>query len=207
MRLPALKHFYPGWDQTPDWDICELNTLPLDSAALPLLISDIKRRIGWTLRRSEKSPHDDFACRTHGGSYVERTISKKEKTKIAYYTNGIEEAFSKVSITKCDNVKELPAYLATLFGLHQKRWELKAEGPGRFLRWNDANSIAIWPRLLRSADGLSSGFCSWMESQPQCSMASAYRNSVYSLQEVKLRSRVFVGTCSVMCSGLTSLKR
>jgi CelD/BcsL family acetyltransferase involved in cellulose biosynthesis len=162
-----------------DWDVCELNTLALDSAALPLLISDLKRR-RWTLRRLE-SPRTTILLPDTWESYLEQAISKKEKTKIGYYTNRLQRRF-RVSITKCDNVKELPASLATLFGLHQKRWELKG-GTGAFsslerreLYYNMAPTFAErgWLEFwILQLDGKPAAV----------QYGFRYRNSVYSLQE------------------------
>jgi CelD/BcsL family acetyltransferase involved in cellulose biosynthesis len=162
-----------------DWDVCELNTLALDSVALPLLIADLKRR-GWTLRRLE-SPRTTILLPDTWESYLEQSISKKEKTKIGYYTNRLQKRFQ-VSITKCDNVKELPASLATLFGLHQKRWELKG-GPGAFssperreLYYNMAPTFAErgWLEFwILQLDGKPAAV----------QYGFRYRNSVYSLQE------------------------
>ena len=163
----------------PDWDICELNTLPLDSAALPSLISDLMRR-RWTFRRLE-SPRTTILLPDTWEIYLEQAISKKEKTKISYYTNRLPKHFQ-VSITKCDDVKDLPAALATLFGLHQKRWELKG-GPGAFsslerceLYYNMAPTFAErgWLEFwILKLDGKPAAV----------QFGFRYRNSVYSLQE------------------------
>lgn len=111
-----------------NWDLCELNTFPLNSAALPSFVSELKRH-KWTFRRLER-PRSTISLPDTWESYLKQTISKKENAKIAYYTNKLQKRFQ-VSITKCDNAQALPASLATLFELHQKRWELQGK-PGAF---------------------------------------------------------------------------
>src|SRR5580658_7548736 len=125
----ACAQAFLSWlESNPHWDICELNTLPLDSASLPSLISDLKRR-RWTLRRLER-PRSRIPLPDTWESYLKQSLSKKEKTKIGYYTNRLMKRF-RVSIAKCDETQALPASLATLFALHQKRWQLKGR-PGAF---------------------------------------------------------------------------
>jgi CelD/BcsL family acetyltransferase involved in cellulose biosynthesis len=161
------------------WDICELNTLPLDSAALPSLVSDLKRR-KWTLRRLER-PRSRIPLPDTWESYLEQTISKKEKTKIGYYTNRLQKRFQ-VSISKCDNAQALPTSLATLFGLHQKRWQSKG-GPGSFaseqrceLYYNMA------PSLIER--GWLEFWILQLDGKPVAAQYGLrYRNTVYSLQE------------------------
>jgi len=162
-----------------DWDICELNTVPLDSVALPSLVSELKMRRR-KFRRLE-SPRSTIALPETWESYLAQTISKKEKAKIAYYTNRLQKRFH-VSITKCDNAEALPATLTTLFHLHQKRWQLKG-GPGAFasaerceLYFNMAPTFAergwleFWTLQLDGKPAaVQYGF--------------RYRNVVYSLQE------------------------
>jgi CelD/BcsL family acetyltransferase involved in cellulose biosynthesis len=127
-EIPCTQAFLSWLESNPDWDICELNTLPWNSAALPELISDLKRR-KWSLRRLER-PRSMIYLPNTWETYLEQTISNKEKTKIAYYTNRLQKRFQ-VSITKCDNVEALAASLAALFELHQKRWQLRGT-PGAF---------------------------------------------------------------------------
>src|SRR5277367_3836044 len=124
----CTQAFLSWLESNPDWDICELNTLPMDSAAVPSLVSGLKRR-RWSLQRRE-GPRTTISLPDTWDSYVSGTISRKEKTKIGYYTKRLEKRF-RPSITKCENAQAIPASLAILFELHQKRWQLKG-GPGSF---------------------------------------------------------------------------
>jgi CelD/BcsL family acetyltransferase involved in cellulose biosynthesis len=178
-ETPCTQAFLSWLESNPDWDTCELNTLPVDSAAVPSLVSDLKRR-RWSLQRRE-GPRTTISLPETWESYVTHTISKKEKTKIGYYTNRLEKRF-RVSITKCENAQEIPASLGTLFELHQKRWQMKG-GPGSFasaerreLYYNMAPSfverrwLEFW---ILQVDG-----------KPVAGqLGFRYRNAVYSLQE------------------------
>jgi CelD/BcsL family acetyltransferase involved in cellulose biosynthesis len=114
-------------------------------------------------------------------SYLKQTISKKEKTKILYYTNRLQKRFE-VSITKCDNAQALPESLAALFELHQKRWLLRgwlgtfASAQRCELYYNTATSflergwLEFW--ILK------------LDGKPVAAQYGfRYRNAVYSLQE------------------------
>jgi len=109
------------------WDVCELNTLPLDSASLPEIQRQLKDR-QWTLRQSE-TPRSTITLPETWEKYL-ASISKKEKTKINYYTNRLKRRFE-VGFSRCADPAELPASLESLFELHQKRWVLRGE-PGSF---------------------------------------------------------------------------
>jgi CelD/BcsL family acetyltransferase involved in cellulose biosynthesis len=175
----CTQSFLSWLGPNPDWDICELNTLPLNSAALPLLVSELNRR-RWTFRRLE-SPRTTISLPDTWESYLEQTISKKEKTKIGYYTNRLQKRFH-VSITKCDDIKELPASLATLFGLHQKRWQLKG-GPGAFASVERCELYSdMAPSLI--ARGWLEFWILRLDGKPAAAQYGLrYRNRVYSLQE------------------------
>jgi CelD/BcsL family acetyltransferase involved in cellulose biosynthesis len=171
--------FLSWLESSADCDICELNTLPLGSAAPPLLVSDLKRR-GWTHRHLE-TPRLTISLPATWEDYLDHTISKKEKTKIGYYTSRLEKRF-KVSITKCDDPQTLLGFLKTLFELHQKRWQLKGR-PGAFasverceLYYNMA------PSLLER--GWLEFWILQLDGKPVAAQYGLrYRNTVYSLQE------------------------
>jgi CelD/BcsL family acetyltransferase involved in cellulose biosynthesis len=114
-------------------------------------------------------------------SYLEQTISKKEKTKIGYCTNRLEKRFQ-VSITKCDDVKELPAALATLFGLHQKRWELKG-GPGAFSSLERCELYCNMAPTFAERGWLEFWILQLDGKPAAVQYGFRYRNCVYSLQE------------------------
>lgn len=124
----SCVHTLLDWlDSEPGWDVCELNTLPLDSASVPQLMRDLKDR-QWTHRQLER-PRSTISLPDTWEGYLGQ-ISKKEKTKINYYTNRLKRRFE-VSFYRCTDESELGACLESLFELHQKRWELRGM-PGSF---------------------------------------------------------------------------
>jgi CelD/BcsL family acetyltransferase involved in cellulose biosynthesis len=175
----CTQAFLSWLESSADWDICELNTLPLDSAALPLLVSDLKRR-GWT-RRQLETPRSMISLPETWENYLDHTISKKEKTKSSYYTSRLEKRF-KVYITKCDDRQTLSGSLATLFDLHQKRWHLKG-GPGSFSSLERCELYYnMSPSLLER--GWLEFWILQLDGKPVAAQYGLrYRNAVYSLQE------------------------
>jgi CelD/BcsL family acetyltransferase involved in cellulose biosynthesis len=111
----------------PGWDVCELNTLPLDSSSLTAMVHELKAR-RWKFRQLE-TPRSTISLPEKWEDYLGQ-ISKKEKTKINYYTNRLKRRFE-VGFSRCTDDNELQACLDKLFELHQKRWELRRE-PGSF---------------------------------------------------------------------------
>jgi CelD/BcsL family acetyltransferase involved in cellulose biosynthesis len=175
----CTKAFLSWLGSISHWDVCELNTLPLDSSALPALFSELKS-CKWTLRRLER-PRSTISLPDTWKSYLEQTISKKEKTKIGYYTNRLQKRFQ-VSITKCDNVQALPASLATLFALHQKRWQSKG-GPGSFASKQRCELYSnMAPSLVKR--GWLEFWTLQLDDKPVAAQYGLrYRNTVFSLQE------------------------
>ncbi len=162
-----------------DWDICELNTLPLDSAAIPSLTSELKKH-SWTMRRLER-PRSRIPLPETWEDYLRQTVSKKEKTKIGYYTNRLRKHF-KVLIARCENVQAIPEALEILFGLHQERWHSKGM-PGAF-----ASEQRRELYYGMAASFLQHGWLEFWIMQLDGKPVAAqygfrYRSTVYSLQE------------------------
>jgi CelD/BcsL family acetyltransferase involved in cellulose biosynthesis len=143
------------------------------------LVSDLKRRM-WTLRHLER-PRSRIPLPDTWESYLEQTISKKEKTKIGYYTNRLQKRFQ-VSITKCDSAQALPASLATLFALHQKRWQSKG-GLGSFASKQRCELYYnMTPSLVER--GWLEFWILQLDGKPVAAQYGLrYRDAVYSLQE------------------------
>ncbi|MGA2097017.1 MAG: GNAT family N-acetyltransferase [Candidatus Acidiferrum sp.] len=175
----CAQAFLSWLESNPHWDICELNTLPLDSASLPSLICELKQR-RWTQRRLER-PRSRITLPDSWESYLKQIISRKEKTKIGYYTNRLMKRFH-VSISKCDEVQAIPGSLATLFGLHQKRWQLKGR-PGAFA--SAARRELYYDMAASFAErGWLEFWILQLEGKPVAAQYGfRYRDVVYSLQE------------------------
>jgi CelD/BcsL family acetyltransferase involved in cellulose biosynthesis len=175
----CIQSFLSWLGSNPHWDICELNTLPLGSAALPSLISELKTR-RWTHRRLER-PRSTISLPDTWESYLQQTISRKEGTKIGYYSKRLQKRF-RVSIAKCDNAQELPASLAALFGLHQERWRLRG-GPGAFAS-AERRELYYNMAALFAERGWLEFWILRLEGKPVAAQIGfRYCNIVYSLQE------------------------
>jgi CelD/BcsL family acetyltransferase involved in cellulose biosynthesis len=175
----CIQAFLSWLESNSVWDICELNTLPLDSTALPTLVSELESR-KWAVRRLER-PRSTISLPDTWENYLKQTISKKEKSKISYYTNRLQKRFQ-VSIAKCDDAQTLPASLAALFELHQKRWQSRG-GPGTFA---SEQRRELYDQM--AASFLERGWLEFwilqLDGKPVAAQyAFRYRDAVYALQE------------------------
>lgn len=162
----------------PGWDVCELNTLPPDSSSLPEMIRELKA-CRWTCRQVE-TPRSTISLPEKWEDYLCQ-ISKKEKTKINYYTNRLKRRFE-VSFSRCTGENELQACLDTLFELHRKRWESRHE-PGSFA---STERRAFYYDMARSF--LKQKWLEFWQLKLDGRTVAAqfgfrYRDTVYSLQE------------------------
>lgn len=113
--------------ETREWDFCEFNTMPPDSAVancLTKLVGDC----GWTAYQDQRASSAISLPETWG-AYL-RQLSSKERGKIAYYQNRVQRKYG-VRFYRCESESEIPRCLEALFTLHGKRWQL-LEQPGSF---------------------------------------------------------------------------
>lgn len=110
-----------------EWDVCELNTLPRTSAALPFLASRLKEK-GWHALTSD-TPCSQIVLPDSWNAYLSQ-LSKKEKKRINYVSKRIRKRYT-VQVDKCARLADLARGLEDLFSLHQKRWQMRGE-PGTF---------------------------------------------------------------------------
>jgi CelD/BcsL family acetyltransferase involved in cellulose biosynthesis len=175
----CIQAFLSWLDSNSHWDICELNTLPLDSAALLALVSELKSR-RWIVTRLER-PRSTISLPDTWEGYLKQTISKKEKTKISYYTNRLQKRFQ-VSMTVCEDARELPTSLDALFDLHQRRWQSRG-GPGTFASAERRHFYQVMAAFFLARGWL--GF--WilrLDGKPVAAQFGfRYRDAFYSLQE------------------------
>jgi CelD/BcsL family acetyltransferase involved in cellulose biosynthesis len=109
------------------WDVCELNTLGIDSNAAQAMLSSLKKR-GWPTkqwtRASSAVPLPD-----NWEAYLKQ-LSREHSGGITRYTKRLGRHFD-VRIFKCATEEQLQPALEVLFDLHQKRWQSQGE-PGSF---------------------------------------------------------------------------
>ena len=160
------------------WDICELNTLPADSAVLPHLLSTLSAR-KWQYR-TLMTPCSAIPLPESWEKYLSQ-IPKKERSKINRRTKEVGNKF-RVSFRKCTDEAELPFALDMLFELHQKRWKQRGL-PGSF---SSAERRAFYQEMALSF--LKRGWLEFwqmtLDGKPVASeFAFRYRDTVYALQK------------------------
>jgi CelD/BcsL family acetyltransferase involved in cellulose biosynthesis len=109
------------------WNLCQLNTLPHDSAVGNILLRHIKDR-RWTCAVSQ-DPRRTILLPETWEAYLQG-LSYNERRNIGRYRRKLESR-QKISVHKCMQLSELSVFLEELFELHQKRWILRGE-PGTF---------------------------------------------------------------------------
>lgn len=109
------------------WDVCELNTLPANSAVGNVLLS-MAQEPGWS-HAVFRRPGASVLLPDDWHAYLS-LVSKKERNKLGYYMRRLEKKYD-VRVSKCTSHADLPAWLEDLYRLHQKRWALRGE-PGSF---------------------------------------------------------------------------
>jgi CelD/BcsL family acetyltransferase involved in cellulose biosynthesis len=170
--------FLSWLEKEPDWDICELNTLPNDSSALSRLTLQLQDR-GWAFRTLSR-PWTAIPLPETWETYRGQ-ISKNLKTKINYYTGRIKKRFE-VSFSKCTSQQELRERLETLFELHQKRW-VERGGLGTF---SSSERRQLYYEMAASflARGWLEFWILKLDERPVAAQFGfRYRDVVYSLQE------------------------
>jgi len=105
------------------WDLCQLNTLPSDSAAGNAL-HKLTRETGWTFV-TDNQPCSTVRLPDSWEKYLDQ-ISKKEKDKLRYYSRRIEKRY-RPRYYKCTQESEISPCLDALFQLHRKRWQLRGK--------------------------------------------------------------------------------
>jgi CelD/BcsL family acetyltransferase involved in cellulose biosynthesis len=102
-----------------EWDVCELNTLPLSSSLIPFLAN------GCTTQKWPYFEHcTESAAIYLPGSWDEYvdSLSNEDGKNIGRYTRRLNSRYH-VRISRCTQHEEIPACLDALFRLHQHRWE------------------------------------------------------------------------------------
>jgi CelD/BcsL family acetyltransferase involved in cellulose biosynthesis len=109
------------------WDVCELNTMPHDSAVGNCLIELMGQRC-WTVFQHQR-PALAISLPDTWEEYL-AAISAKERGKVVYYGKRLEKKYG-VRFRRCERLTDVPHSLQALFNLHQQRWQ-SAGKPGSF---------------------------------------------------------------------------
>lgn len=108
-------------NQSREWDICQLRTLPSDSVAGHLLTAELKRQ-RWRVFSSTR-PRSVIELPATWEAYL-KMLSAKERGKVGLRARRLEKKY-RIEIYKCSAKNELGPSLEALFELHRKHWELR----------------------------------------------------------------------------------
>jgi len=110
-----------------DWDIFELNTMPMHSPVAKCFVSQLRQR-----RMSYRVTSRD-SCQVELPKTWEMylaQLSKRERANLRQQRRHLERHY-RVRSYRCDTVTQLESCLEKLFALHQQRWKLRGD-PGCF---------------------------------------------------------------------------
>lgn len=117
----SLREFLES--QKEHWDLCELYTLPQNSL-VGTGLQEVLRHCGWPCF-VDPIPSSFIQLPETWDGYM-RQLSSRERSKIRYRQQKLEKRYQ-LYFHKCTDSRELPARLAMLFELHEKRWRLRGE--------------------------------------------------------------------------------
>jgi CelD/BcsL family acetyltransferase involved in cellulose biosynthesis len=165
-------------NQSDEWDVCELNTLPADSPALPRLQMRA-RALGWNLFQCER-PRLIVHLPQSWDAYLNQ-LSSEDRHNLPRYARRLQRRY-RVLFHKCRAQAELPGALETLFQLHQMRWRARGE-PGTFCSRARRSFYRQMSREL-----LAKGFLEFwslsLDGEPAAAQfAMRYGDTVFQLQE------------------------
>jgi CelD/BcsL family acetyltransferase involved in cellulose biosynthesis len=124
------------------WDVCELNGLPLDSRTR-LLRMRLEQR-GW-MQASYQRSRSAITFPPSWDLYLKQ-LSHEYAYSISRYTRRLHRRYT-VRMFRCMHDDELPRYLELLFDLHQKRWTALGQ-PGNFASPNQRQFYTQVSRAL-----------------------------------------------------------
>jgi CelD/BcsL family acetyltransferase involved in cellulose biosynthesis len=175
---PRVAEAFLSWLRRTPWDVCELNYVSGQSEVVSL-VKDELPAMGWKSKSSYR-PVTRVMLPETWEQYLKQ-LSSHERGKVGNRHRRLETRHQ-LCFRRCESSDELPAFLETLFSLHQKRWESKGE-PGVFsvdARRSFYGEMAL--SLLRR------GWLElWQMEMDGVAVAAQiglrYRSSLYSLQE------------------------
>jgi len=105
------------------WDVCQLNTLPPDSALASLLSEEAARRgcLTFEYRRTASA----ITLPATWEEYLAQ-LSSEDQKNLVRYDRRLAKRY-RVRIYRCTEADDLPRVLEAMFKLHQARWEDEGE--------------------------------------------------------------------------------
>jgi CelD/BcsL family acetyltransferase involved in cellulose biosynthesis len=163
--------------QADEWDLCEFNTMPPDSAAVRLAAR--ARDLEWAVFQSEH-PRSIVHLPETWEAYF-HLLPNEDQYNLPRYLRRLKRRYC-VQFRKCKMEAELPAALEALFRLHQMRWQARGE-PGTFNSGARRNFYQALSRALL-AKGLLDLWLLELDGRPAAAQfAIRYRNTAFQLQE------------------------
>ncbi|KAA6458328.1 GNAT family N-acetyltransferase [Acidobacteria bacterium AB60] len=174
----AVAAAFLHWAERKPWHICELNCLsPRSTVATHLL--ELLRIGGWKHVRRDRALVSVQLPETW--ALFLKQLSSKERGKVGNRLRRLETRHQ-LTFHRCEQTGELAEYLGTLFSLHQKRWESRAER-GSFSQPQRVQFYRGLCALLTNRGWLEL-WTMKMDGMPVAAQIGLrYRNSVSSLQE------------------------
>jgi CelD/BcsL family acetyltransferase involved in cellulose biosynthesis len=108
------------------WDICQLNTIPIDSP-IAARLSRVAKSRGWTVRE-DVTGSSAVHLPASWDEYL-AMLSSEDRKNLPRYTRRLQNRHA-TRIYRCD-IDSFPRCVEALFQLHQARWESAGE-PGSF---------------------------------------------------------------------------
>ncbi len=175
---PAVAEALLRWMLQTTWDICEFDCLSSQSEVVTLLMNAL-RKLGWRCMTSQR-PFTRVALPESWETYLKQ-LTAKERQKVGIRLRRLQ-ARHQVCFRRCERPDELPAFLETLFALHQKRWEARGE-PGSFSLPERRRFYEEMTRALLSRGWLELWLMEMDGVPVAAQIGMRYGNCVYSLQE------------------------
>ena len=160
------------------WDVCELNTLGVDSNAAKAMLASLKKR-GWPTKQRTR-PSSAVPLPDTWEAYLSQ-LSREHSGGITRYTKRLGRHFD-VRIFKCATEEELQPALEVLFDLHQKRWQSQGK-PGNFAGTERRQFYYEMSRGFLRQGWLELWVMELNGKAAAAQFAFRYGNTVYQLQE------------------------
>ncbi|MGB0103089.1 MAG: GNAT family N-acetyltransferase [Candidatus Sulfotelmatobacter sp.] len=160
------------------WDVCELNTLPVDSP-VARAIGELAGFKNWTcVEHFSKS--SAITLPDAWEEYIEK-LSSEDRKNLVRYRRRLTKRYS-TRIYRCARETDLPVCLDALFRLHQGRWHSAGE-PGSFSSPERRNFYQQLSRSLLSRGWLELWVLELDGEIAAVQFAFRYRETVFQLQE------------------------
>lgn len=160
------------------WDVCQLNTLPYNSA-VGACLAKLLSSSSWTF--FEYSSKSSAVPLPESWEEYLQTLSNEDQQNLSRYTRRIQKRHS-ARIYRCTEHSQLPGCLDALFRLHQARWQSAGE-PGSFSSTVRREFYEMLSRSLLDRGWLELWVLELDDEIAAVQFAFRYRDNVFQLQE------------------------